>query len=104
MIIGVTIVVLSHSGCKYSLHSVETSAACFCAQSKSDLLNTTTFSSFAKGMISGNGALNFLGERQILSHSPDIGLLPDVSILFLNPFLCNACVNPVQSCIKGSTP
>ena len=45
----------------------ETSAAYFSAHSKSDLLKMTTFNSFASGKISGNGALNFFGDRQIQS-------------------------------------
>ena len=51
-----------------SLHAGETSAAYFSAQSKSDLLKITIFNSLANGIISGNGALNFFGDKQIQSH------------------------------------
>ena len=68
MINGVISAALSHSGWKKSLHDGETNAAYFSAQSKSLLLKTTIFNSFANGMIPGNGALNFFGDKQIQSH------------------------------------
>ena len=70
MICGVICAALSHSGCKYNLQLSLTIAAYFSAQSKSELLKTTIFNSWAKGITSSNGALNFLGERQIQSQPP----------------------------------
>ncbi len=83
------IATLSHSGCKYNLQGGVTRAAYFSAQSRSEGLNTMIFSSFAKGKISGNGALNFFGDKHIQSHSPLKGYAPDVSILVCKPALCN---------------
>ena len=62
------------------------------------------FSSLASGRISGRGALNFLGERQIQSHLPESGAEPDVSICVLKPLACRASVSGVQSCNSGSPP
>ena len=104
MIIGVTMEAFSHSGCRYSLQFLETNAAYFSAQSKSDILKTTTFSSSAFCNISGKGALNFLGERHIQSQFPVNGDEPDVSIFVLRPAACNALVSSVRSCINGSPP
>jgi len=70
MINGVISADLSHSGCKKSLQVCETSPAYFSAQSKSLLLKTTIFNSFASETIPGNGALNFFGDKQIQSHVP----------------------------------
>src|SRR5689334_5255373 len=76
---GVTAVALSHSGCRYKIQSFDTCAAYFSAQSKSLLLNTTTFSSLACGRFWGKGALNFLGDSVIQSQSPLKGDEPEVS-------------------------
>src|SRR4030095_13271815 len=104
MIWGVISGALSHSGCKKSLHDGETNAAYFSAQSKSLLLKTMIFNSFASGIISGNGALNFFGDKQIQSHLPLSGYAPDVSICVLNPADCNSLARSVRSCSKGSPP
>src|SRR6185295_14510509 len=104
MICGVMMADLLHSGCRYSLQAGETRAAYFSAHSKSLLLNTTTFSSLASGNISGSGALNFLGERQIQSQEPLTGQAPEVSILVANPAACRASVNASRLCINGSPP
>jgi hypothetical protein len=73
MINGVISAALSHSGCKKSLHDGETNAAYFSAQSKSLLLKTTIFNSFARGTIHGTGALILFGDKQIQTHEPLIG-------------------------------
>ena len=56
---------LLHSGCRYSLQLAGTFAACSSAHLKSDLLNTTTFSSSATSSADWSGALNFLGHNAI---------------------------------------
>src|SRR5215218_2448857 len=104
MIKGVTTDALLHSGCRYSLHCGETCAAHFSAQAKSDLLYTTIFNSLAFEITSGNGSLNFLGERVIQSQLPDKGELPEVSMCVFKPAICSSLVNSVRSCIKGSPP
>src|SRR5579871_3748572 len=104
MINGVTTDDLLHSGCRNNLHFGETSVAFFSAHSKSLLLNTTTFNSSAVSKISGVGALNFFGEKQIQSQSPLNGLDPDVSICVLKPALRKDFVSCVQSCMSGSPP
>src|SRR5215212_1592010 len=104
MISGVISVALSHSGCKYNLQLSLTSTAYFSAQSKSDLLKTTIFNSFANGIIAGRGALNFFGDKQIQSHLPLNGCAPEVSIFVFNPADCNSRVNSSRLCIKGSPP
>ena len=87
------IAALSHSGCRYNLHSDDTSAAYCSAHLKSDSLNTTTFNSLAKGTTSGRGDLNFFGDKQIQSQVPLSGCAPEVSILVSNPFSFSALVH-----------
>src|SRR5215471_4329337 len=76
---GVICIALSHSGCRYSLHFLETVAEYFSAHSKSDLLKMIIFNSSARGRISGKGALNFFGETHIQSQLPVSRYAPDVS-------------------------
>ena len=95
---------LLHSGCKYNLQLGETCAANSSPHLKSVLLKTMIFSSFAKGTTSGNGALNFFGERHIQSHDPESGEEPEVSIFVCKPTACNLFVSVVRLCSKGSPP
>src|SRR6266487_6927690 len=104
MMKGIICAALSHSGCKYNLQEDETSAAYFSAHAKSDLLKMITFNSFAFGKISGNGALNFLGDKQIQLHLPLNGYAPEVSICVFKPAFCNSFVSSSRLCIKGSPP
>src|SRR6188474_2355214 len=104
MINGVISAALSHSGCRKSLHDGATNAAYFSAQSKSLLLKTTIFNSFASGIIPDNGALNFFGDKQIQSHVPLNGYAPDVSICVFKPDCFSSLVNSSRLCIKGSPP
>src|SRR5688500_1034090 len=104
MIAGVIWLDFSHSGCRYNLHAGETRPAYFSAQSKSLLLYITTFNSSASTKTRGSGGLNFLGDRQIQSHSPLRGYAPEVSMFVVNPASRRACVRFVQSCINGSPP
>src|SRR5665213_1578027 len=62
------------------------------------------FSSFAFIRISGNGGLNFLGERQIQSHVPVSGEEPEVSIFTAKPSFFNSEVNSSRLYKVGSPP
>src|ERR1700744_3383784 len=104
MIMGVTTADLLHSGCRNSWQPGAVPAAHCSAHSKSDLLKMTTFNSLARGTVSGGGALNFFGERQIHPHSPLSGQAPEVSIWVANPAWPSRWVRAVQSCIRGSPP
>src|SRR4051812_43378364 len=104
MISGVTIGDLLHSGCRNNLQAGETRAAYFSAHSKSLLLKITTFNSLASGKISGRGALNFLGDKQIQSQEPLTGQAPEVSILVAKPAACRESVSASRLCINGSPP
>src|SRR5579863_10222599 len=104
MIMGVTAADLLHSGWRNRRQPGLVREAHFSAQSKSDLLKMTTFSSLATVAIPGRGALNFFGERQIQSHSPLRGHAPEVSIWVANPAWRSWWVRAEQSCIRGSPP
>src|SRR6185503_10452495 len=104
MMRGIISFSLDHSGCKKSWQPEGTFNANSSAQSKSLLLKITTFNSFALPAKEGSGALNFFGDKQTQSHSPDRGYAPEDSRWVFNPAFFNSAVRPERSYIVGSPP